>query len=290
MYRYEIFGLKISSYFESDYLKTSIFNDPDIIIQNNQDLIIPKDISESNYAGGDLKKYKIYKKNYVYIEIIEGKFIHIKHINESISSKYLSSIVLNAPLGFCLYQRGELVLHASSIESSGKAILFMGASGSGKSTLSGFLNKKYNFITEDLAKITFFNKSAFISRTAPYIKLSDEVAKILKLKNGYRVGSDKSNRSYYKVKNYTYLENIKVSKCYILKWGKEFSVKKASDDEVLKYFLLCNHSAYPYGSCAESSLLQLQYLEKMSKIIDFYVLERPKSFKIQIDENFIKIE
>ncbi len=47
-------------------------------------------------------------------------------------------------------------LHASSIEISGKALIFLGHSTAGKSTIAGILSKKYPIISDD--KIFVFKK------------------------------------------------------------------------------------------------------------------------------------
>jgi hypothetical protein len=58
--------------------------------------------------------------------------------------------------GTLLHQRGQLILHASAVDTEQGAILFMGASGSGKSTLvAGFLERGYQLLADDLCTIGF---------------------------------------------------------------------------------------------------------------------------------------
>lgn len=47
----------------------------------------------------------------------------------------------------------NLILHASSINISGKALLFLGHSTSGKSTISRLLSKRYPIISDDMTSV-----------------------------------------------------------------------------------------------------------------------------------------
>ena len=45
-------------------------------------------------------------------------------------------MLLNIPLGYCLYQKSKFVLHGSAFKKDDNSVLFLGESGSGKSSLA----------------------------------------------------------------------------------------------------------------------------------------------------------
>jgi hypothetical protein len=66
----------------------------------------------------------------------------------------ISAFLTGAAFGVLLHQRGLVVLHASSVNVSGRAALFLGASGAGKSTLAVALaNRGYPLVTDDFCVV-----------------------------------------------------------------------------------------------------------------------------------------
>ena len=70
--------------------------------------------------------------------------------------KTLNLFILSEALGFALWQRGLFLLHASSVEINGAAVVFMGAPGAGKSTTTAaFVKTGHRVLGDDMTAIGF---------------------------------------------------------------------------------------------------------------------------------------
>ena len=154
MYYYKLYGLYISSTIEFKFFsRLSTKKKPDIIVSESFD--------SHNYVNSNcndfinISKAVIYRSNIGHFEINNGKEIKFYRENKYTKDEDIVRSLINAVIGYCLYQRGGFVIHASSIEIDGHSFIFFGRSGSGKSSLSGDLciNHGANFICEDVAYI-----------------------------------------------------------------------------------------------------------------------------------------
>jgi hypothetical protein len=82
--------------------------------------------------------------------IREGREI-IYACDSTCDSRKLALYLMGTCFAILMYQRGNLVLHASAIVSDGRAMLFCGPSGAGKSTLSALLCQRgYALLNDDI--------------------------------------------------------------------------------------------------------------------------------------------
>lgn len=82
--------------------------------------------------------------------VLKGKEIIVSP-EPGVDKKFLQTVIAGELLGALMRQRGHLVLHASTVSRSGKAIAFLGYSGWGKSTTAAYFVKNgYTLMGEDL--------------------------------------------------------------------------------------------------------------------------------------------
>ena len=229
------------------------------------------------------------RKNKLAFEIIDGKKIIIHKLSKDLDNREISIILLNAPLGYCLYQQKKLVLHSCGISNSDGAYLFMGESGTGKSSLAASFLEDFSFITEDVATIEFKNNSVNIFQGPPYVKLEESILDNFKFSKStsIKILSDRLKRTAFKTKNN--LKKVhKVKKIYVLEWGDVFSISNIENKKLLATYLLNTFTAYPYESCKESSKILLTHFSKLVKKIDFFLLTRDK--KRRFKDNSLILE
>ena len=292
-FNYKIFHHNINIDIAIDILKArdelSIKNDIDIA----KDTSLLKSLSEfkkqdNNYYKTNLKKTVIYIKNIALFNIYQnGSSIRYVLENKSDMTSFFSKL-LNHVIPYALYMQKKFLLHASGVAENNNGILFLGKSGAGKSSLAASL-KKMSFACEDSAYIEIHNNKLFLLPSFNLVKLQPEIHKILKL-NTNKVGSveiDKLNRHLYEVNNF--LENkVKLKRCYILKWGKEFKIEKVSNKSLFRDIYSSVFGPHPFSSCKESELFIYENVSKLLNTIDFYILYRNKNNLFANNADIIK--
>lgn len=277
---YTLYGVNLSSEIELPLVpKTTIPKKIDIYISFSNSIgnksFMFKDRKDNSMS---LKHALIFsRKNKLAFEITNGKEIIIHQLCKDLNFDEIAIILLNSPLGYCLYQQKKLVLHSCGISNHHGAYLFIGESGTGKSSLAASLLDDFDFITEDVAALEFNDKSVNIFQGPPYVKLDKPAAKGSKLSESesIEISFDRLKRSAFKTKNNS--RNIHpIKKIYILEWGEDFLISKIKDNKLLATYLLNTFTAYPFESCRESSKISLTYFSKLIKEIDFFLLTRDK--------------
>lgn len=80
--------------------------------------------------------------------------------------------ILGPAIGALLHLRGVFMLHASAVEISGGAVLFVGGKGHGKSTLAATMyDRGHGFISDDIVPITLLEDQLLVSPAFPQIRL-----------------------------------------------------------------------------------------------------------------------
>ena len=84
----------------------------------------------------------------------------------------VKQFILGPAIGALLHLRGVYMLHASAVEISGRAVLFVGGKGHGKSTLAATMyDRGHGFISDDIVPITLQADQLAVSPSFPQVRL-----------------------------------------------------------------------------------------------------------------------
>lgn len=218
------------------------------------------------------KKYtEIYKKKIGSFILIEGKYIYYQK-KSGIKDANFTAYVLSNVFAYLLYQRGNLVVHASALNINKKSFFFSGRSGSGKSTLVSNLLKKANFLTEDTCCFFDRDDSIGIVQGLPFIKL-DANHKIGNVLSSFKTQLDKRNRVV------NILDNIQNPSNYLacgffLKIAKDNEITKLSRADAFKAILANTFLHHPLNMNTEEEIEIFKKIGFLTKKIDFYEIHR----------------
>ena len=250
----------------------------DIEITRTESITLPQIKNDKLNCFGDLDNYYYLKENLLIAKIQNGKKISVQLLQD-IDEEVVSNMLLNIPLGYCLYQKSKFVLHGSAFKKENNSVLFLGESGSGKSSLVASLITSGEVLSEDLCLIDFNEQGdSIISPFLPFIKLEKEMN--LDSKDNFfravEIPFDKRNRSYHYFENIKPRSKSKIKNIYLLKWGDQFKIYKPDIKELFSFLNLCAFTCYPLNSCTDSSKQLFENITKLSKNTNFFVLERNK--------------
>lgn len=278
-YNFPEYNLNIKSEIHLDLpLCANIPSNTDIEIIEDERISVPKIENDKLNCFGDLDNYYYSKDNLLIAKIQKGKKIFVQLLKDT-DEEIVSNMLLNIPLGYCLYQKSKFVMHGSAFKKDDNSVLFLGESGSGKSSLVASLIASGQVLSEDLCLIDFNEEGdSFINPSLPIIKLEKEMDFDFKdhFFRTVAIPLDKRNRSYYYFKSTKPRLRSKIKTIYLLKWGKEFKLYRPDVKELFSFLNLCIFTSYPLNCCTTSSKRLFENITKLSKNTNIFVLERNK--------------
>ncbi len=241
VYYYTAFGLTIcSDIFIMEFQAKKKLESYDIRIIAQKPVTAHPQYRDACYSF-DISKQKacLYFSGVGEFIIYSGQEIRItptKNATHRVVELYLSGVVF----AVLLFMRGFLVYHGSCIGNSqnNNAVALVGESGAGKSTLAALMQKRgYTFLTDDTTALKVSNKEAAIRvmPAFPKIKISQETARVMSVKEGCLLEVQKGEGKYYlPVKNESYAEqeyNLKAI-CF-LELGDKVSVEELTARQIM---------------------------------------------------------
>lgn len=217
MFNYFAYGLGISADFAIPEFSVAAAKDDvrividrdfaveDVAIEDTTQLAIKVTPAFSYVFDRPIGTFYIYNGNRVVVVPAPGATIEQARI-------YLVGTIM----AIVLYQRGSLVLHASSVVIDGKAIVFVGRSGSGKSSLAGALNQRgYGLVSDDVVAVDLSSSVPLVHPAFGQYKLSEAIARVLGHENSSLLNRDIENRGYINCQNFK-TRSLPIGQVYIL--------------------------------------------------------------------------
>ena len=181
-YTYTAYGLQVESSFPLPELRPATHGEPDITICYAE---VPSSLPHPSANGTAWQsapgQMLLSVKGVARYLVVEDREILVQPLPGA-REVDVRIFLLGSVLGALLHARQMLVLHASVIETTRGAVLFMGRSGAGKSTLLGaFLQRGFAMLADDKGGIILNEDNApQVVPGFPLIRLTEDAVKELR--------------------------------------------------------------------------------------------------------------
>lgn len=164
-------------------------------------------------------EYRFTIENVATFSVAGGESIAVKPHGKA-SRQTVRTFLLGSGLAALFHQRGDLILHASAVETPAGAVLFCGRKGAGKSTVAAALAAGgLPLIAEDLVRLERVSVDRFqVFRSATGAKLSRNSSLARGADNG--ASSAPNTKKFVPVENLSSAASFPLARIYILQWGK----------------------------------------------------------------------
>jgi len=284
---YNAFNLVIRSNFRIPFLINDHKDDRKFDIEFNYDSSLSKPKNSKRTLSSEYAYES--SEDLGYFLISNGEKIDF-NIKEKADINSLCKFILYSPMADLLFQRGNLVLHGSSIRHNNKTYLFLGISKQGKSSLIyEFLKSDSRMITEDICSISI-NDGLKITPSFPLLNLEPlrAVANSC-IEDEYPI-NNKRGRNIYKIKNSSFYQNeSSIDACYFMHWGERNSIREEkSEIEIFKQVISNAWLPYPFSTSKESEEILMKNLGSYIKNTPFFHYTKCKNFSVRENFEFIR--
>ena len=274
MYNYSVYGLNLSSEIELPELTPS-------------DSI--GDVKVHLRSGGETQFNNQPIRNSLEIDEVEARLTLetlgtimvrsgdeiIVYPKKGIDNLILKRYIYGTILAILLFQRGNLVLHAGSIEIDNKAVAFLGESGTGKSTIvAAFHQWGFGVISDDITIVHWDdNGTPIIYPGFPQLKLSDASAQSFgfSLDMSTPIGGHDGKRGY-RLDHGFIQRPIELGAMFIL--GNNNKIQLLSPQEVVKELI---KNTYPTRFAKSGNSNHFKQIINLANRVPAYRLGRAKS-------------
>ena len=191
--------------------------------------------------------------------------------------------IVGTAFGILLHQREQIVLHASAVEVSGKAVLFCGASGAGKSTLAAALaHRGYPVVADDVCGLSLHDDVPTVHPDGRQLKLWTQA--ITRLELGQRQGTRVRRKfeKFFVQPHNVITDPLPLGALYILREARPPHAAGISQPNVVDATMLLRRNAYRPRLVRQFDQ-KASYFRAAACIADtsgIYHLTRPMDFSV----------
>jgi len=240
---------------------------------------LPNPIGKGGYFEATDDAFLFRVKDVARYLVIKGRQIIIDRFPDS-HEDVLRTYLMGSVFGALMHQRHLLVMHASSIQTTHGAALFVGPSGHGKSTLLAALaDRGYAMLADDVTAIEADSRSVPLAFPSfPRMRLNADAATRI----GYGVDSlprlQHSGKYLVPVEHFC-KEALPVHAVYVLEVHEEEDIRIEEVDALQRFAIVANNT-YRYGFLDSLGLRQIHFraAARLAKSVQVRRIIRPGSF------------
>ncbi len=190
--------------------------------------------------------------------------------------RLIRRFIIGTVMAILLYQRGVLVLHASSVKINRKAVAFLGESGSGKSSIAAALQTLgHEILSDDITPLKFGPDGIQALPGYPQLKLSQEVARVLGIQPEalYSLYEGETKRGY-SVAHRFYDCPVRLDRLYVLTEGGQPAIVPFTAQTA--FIELLRHS-YPTRLAQSGDVTHFENCVNLAKKLPVFQLNRAQT-------------
>lgn len=246
----------------------------DVLIQVEEGIPLPADTPvEQSYLKVTAEEACLYFRGVGVFVVRGGRQITVRPL-PGVEAQALRLYLVGTVMAILLYQRGLLVLHASTVEVEGGAVAFLGESGWGKSSLAAALHcRGHGVIADDVTAVRLSPAEVFPA--FPQFKLSLEAADVL----GYDRGSllvlhpAEEKRAYRSPGEFSSAP-LPLRRLYVLSWGALCELEPLGPQEAVIELV---RNSYPTRFLCPAGALHFLQCTRLVREVPVHRLKRPRS-------------
>lgn len=199
------------------------------------------------------------------------------------------TMIFNIPFSLLSFLKGDLLLHACSIEYRNNIIAFCGQKGTGKSTLLSYLCREFYFYSDDTINIKLKSTRLQTFNSCKILKLTEDSISLHKIKDYSKYERNIQNKLYVPINEIGIKAStgsgLPLKDIYFIIRNpalKKININEINDIFIKSTFLLSNIVGIDYFSA--DLIFKIQSNELFS-----YILNHVKFYKLEIPDGLEKL-